>query len=95
MTVIAVATVAAIRAAAALGPGLGQPGPGTRTSRCCPVIPNGQSRLLTVQLGYMFVRPSSVSVPYGTKGAGSAPWAADVAVWQPQGHGKLWQAPLR
>ena len=55
VTAIAVATVAAIMAAAALG--LGQPGPGTRTSRCCPVITNGQSRLLTVQLGDMFVRP--------------------------------------
>jgi len=64
LTAIAVATVAAIMAAAALG--LGQAGRAPAPPASASVIPNGQSRLFTVQLGDMFVRPSSVSVPYGT-----------------------------
>jgi nitrite reductase (NO-forming) len=65
LTAVAVAAVAAIMAAAALG--LGQAGRAPVPAAAAPVVPNGQSRLFTVELGDMFVRPSSVSVPYGTK----------------------------
>jgi nitrite reductase (NO-forming) len=65
LTAIAVAVVAAVMAAAALG--LGQAGRAPVPAAAAPVVPNGQSRLFTVELGDMFVRPSSVSVPYGTK----------------------------
>jgi len=52
-------------AAAALWPGRGSQAPVSAAS--APVIPNGQVRLFSVQLGDLFVRPSSVSVPYGTR----------------------------
>jgi len=64
LTAIAVATVAAIMAAAALG--LGQANRTPALAASAPVTPNGSSRLFNVKLGDMFVRPSSVSVPYGT-----------------------------
>jgi hypothetical protein len=42
--------------------------PGTGTGGCRPgVIPNGQVCTFSIELGDEFVRPSSVSVPYGTR----------------------------
>jgi len=61
LTAIAIAAVAAVMAAAALGQG-----PAPAPAAAAPVTPNGQTRLFNVELGDMFVRPSSVSVPYGT-----------------------------
>ena len=52
-------------AAAPLGLGPASRAPAPAAS--APVIPNGQVRLFTVELGDIFVRPSSVSVPYGTE----------------------------
>jgi hypothetical protein len=50
-------------AAAALWPGRGEPGPAPAAAA---VAPNGQARTFSVELGDLFVRLSSVSVPYGT-----------------------------
>lgn len=51
-------------AAAALWPGRGDPGPAPAAAAA--VAPNGQVRTFSIELGDLFVRPSSVSVPYGT-----------------------------
>ena len=61
---IAVATVAVVMAAAALWPGRGDPGPAPAVAAA--VAPNGQVRTFSIELGDLFVQPSSVSVPYGT-----------------------------
>jgi nitrite reductase (NO-forming) len=62
---IAVAAVAVVMAAAALWPGRGDPGPAPATAAA--VAPNGQVHTFSIELGDLFVRPSSVSVPYGTR----------------------------
>ncbi|HEU5419352.1 MAG TPA: multicopper oxidase domain-containing protein [Streptosporangiaceae bacterium] len=59
---IAVAAVAVLMAAAALWPGRA----GQAPAPAAAVAANGQVRTFSVELGDMFVRPSSVSVPYGT-----------------------------
>ena len=65
LAALAVATVAAIMAAAALWAGLGSQVPAPATA--APVIPDGQVRTFSIELGDLYVRPSSVSVPYGTQ----------------------------
>jgi nitrite reductase (NO-forming) len=62
VTAIAVAAVAVLMAAAALWPGRSGPGPAPAAA----VAANGQARTFSIELGDMFVQPSSVSVPYGT-----------------------------
>jgi nitrite reductase (NO-forming) len=59
---IAVAAVAVLMAASALWPARA----GQAPAPAAAVVANGQVRTFTVELGDMFVRPSSVSVPYGT-----------------------------
>jgi nitrite reductase (NO-forming) len=54
-----------VMAAAALWPGRGDPGPAPATAAA--VAPNGQVHTFSIELGDLFVRPSSVSVPYGTR----------------------------
>lgn len=68
LVAIAAAAVALIMAAAALWPGR----PGGTGQAAAPVanarvVPNGQTKAFAVELGDMFVRPSSISVRYGTR----------------------------
>ncbi len=63
LAAIAAAAVAVLMAAAALWPGQASPG----TAAGPQVVASGQTRTFSIELGDMAVRPSSVSVPYGTR----------------------------
>lgn len=64
VTAIVIAAVAIIMAAAALWPG--RAGHTATSAAPATVAANGQVRTFNIELGDMFVRPSSVSVPSGT-----------------------------
>jgi nitrite reductase (NO-forming) len=64
LTALAVAVVAVIMAAAALWPGQGTGGSAFAAGQA--IVPNGQVRTFSVELGDMFVRPSSIAVSAGT-----------------------------
>ena len=64
---IAIAGVAVLMAASALWPGRPS-GAGTATAGThTTVVPNGEVKTFSIELGDLFVRPSSISVPYGTR----------------------------
>jgi len=64
---IAIATAAVVMAAAALWTG-GSAGTAPSTAAAAAVVqPNGKTQSFNVELGEMFVKPSSVSVSYGTR----------------------------
>jgi len=68
LVAIAAAAVAVIMAAAALWAGRpGGAGPATPAAATTQVNPNGKTQTFEIELGDMFVRPSSISVPYGTR----------------------------
>jgi nitrite reductase (NO-forming) len=66
LVAIAVAAGAAFMAAAALltGPPAGA---GAATPAAARVVPNGMTRTFGIELGDMYVRPSAISVRYGTR----------------------------
>jgi nitrite reductase (NO-forming) len=65
---IAVAGVAVLMAASALWPGRpGGAGTAATSGASSTVVANGEVKTFSVELGDMFVRPSSISVPYGTR----------------------------
>ena len=66
LSAVAAAVVAVIIAFAALW--AGHPAGASPTQpAAAAVTPNGETRTFSIELGDMFVRPSSISVPYGTK----------------------------
>lgn len=65
VAVIIAAVVVVIMAFVALWSGRpDEPGPGAPAAQ---VVPNGQTKAFEIELGDLFVRPSSISVSYGTR----------------------------
>lgn len=68
LVAIAAAAVALIMAAAALWPEhAGGTDQATAQAANARVVPNGQTKVFDIELGDMFVRPSSISVSHGTR----------------------------
>lgn len=69
LTAIAIALAAVVMAASALWGGSGQSAGASAasTTAASTVVPNGTTRDFNIELGDLFVSPSSISVSYGTK----------------------------
>lgn len=68
LVAIAAAAVAVIMATAALWTARpGETGPAAHAAATTQVKPNGKTQAFDIELGDLFVRPSSISVPYGTR----------------------------